>query len=188
MLLPLLLRPQASGVQVQMAHACGTTFATTSTSATAHSHPTTTHGGMATLIESVRSTGATNVILIGGMAWSNDLSQWNRWAPLEADQLQQTGAVWHAYDFNACHTQDCWERTISPVAARVPVVVTESGFDISWASGLWNWIEMQHSTVSYLAWTWNTWGGKEGLVSDYAKGTPTDPWGHAFKAQIAKAN
>jgi endoglucanase len=143
---------------------------------------------MATLIESVRSTGATNVILIGGMAWSNDLSQWNRWAPLEADQLQQTGAVWHAYDFNACHTQDCWERTISPVAARVPVVVTESGFDISWASGLWNWIEMQHSTVSYLAWTWNTWGGKEGLVSDYAKGTPTDPWGHAFKAQIAKAN
>ena len=32
------------------------------------------------------------------MAWSNDLSQWNRWAPLEADRLQQTGAVFRRRD------------------------------------------------------------------------------------------
>jgi endoglucanase len=144
--------------------------------------------GMESLIKSVRSTGATNVILLGGMAWSNDLSQWNRWAPLDADPLQQTGAVWHAYDFNSCHDQHCWEQTISPVAARVPVVVTECGFDISWTEGLWAWIEKQHGAISYLAWTWNTWGGNEGLVSDYAKGTPTSPWGRAFQAQIAQGH
>eukprot|EP01043_Picozoa_sp_COSAG02_P010738 COSAG02_NODE_384_length_23406_cov_9.459733_12_plen_488_part_00 len=141
--------------------------------------------GMSSLIESVRSTGATNVILIGGMAWSNDLSMWNRWAPLEADSLQQTGAVWHSYDFNACNNQACWQRTVSPVAARVPIVVTETGFDVSWTAGLWSWIERQGGSISYLAWTYNTWGGKEGLVSDYAKGTPTTPWGTAFKRQIA---
>ena len=114
-----------------------------------------------------------------------------------------------ADDFNACHDVDCWSRTISPVAAKVPVVVTECGFSIPWAQGLWRWIEQQRGSISYLAWTWNTcepprhrWhlgcilprvpaislrtgGGKEGLVSDYA-GTAT-AWGKAFKAQIAKA-
>ena len=114
-----------------------------------------------------------------------------------------------ADDFNACHDEACWSRTISPVAAKVPVVVTECGFSIPWAQGLWGWIEQQRGSISYLAWTWNTcepprhrWhlgcilprvpamslrtgGGKEGLVSDYA-GTAT-AWGKAFKAQIAKA-
>ena len=114
-----------------------------------------------------------------------------------------------ADDFNACHDESCWSRTISPVAAKVPVVVTECGFSIPWAQGLWRWIEQQHGSISYLAWTWNTcelprhrWhlgcilpgvpavslrtgGGKEGLVSDYA-GTAT-AWGKAFKAQIAQA-
>ena len=32
--------------------------------------------GQAELVKAVRSTGATNVILMGGMAWSNDLSHW----------------------------------------------------------------------------------------------------------------
>ena len=113
---------------------------------------------MAELIVAVRSTGATNVILLGGMAWSNDLSLWLEFAPRNYDPLNNTGAVWHAYDFNSCHTQSCWESTIAPVAAQVPVVVTESGFDPAWAVGLWSWIEEQRGSISYLAWVWNTWG------------------------------
>jgi hypothetical protein len=34
-----------------------------------------------------------------------------------------------------------------------------------------------------MAWTWNTWGGNEALVSDYG-GTPTS-WGKVWKAQLA---
>lgn len=145
--------------------------------------------GMEQLIKAVRATGATNIILLGGMAWSNDLSMWLQYAPVEADILNNTGAVWHAYDFNACHDQSCWERTISPVKAKVPVVVTESGFDVTWSTGLWKWLEGQH--ISYLAWTYNTWPGdtfaglQQGLVTDYAHGTPSTPWGEAFKSQLA---
>jgi endoglucanase len=94
-----------------------------------------TWAGQAQLVRAVRSTGARNVILMGGMAWSNDLSHWLEYAPLELDPLGQSGAVWHSYANNACSHQSCWERTIVPVAQRVPVVVTEMGHGISWAQG-----------------------------------------------------
>ena len=52
--------------------------------------------GQAELLHAVRATGATNVVLMGGMAWSNDLSKWLEYAPFAVDRLHQTGAVWHA--------------------------------------------------------------------------------------------
>ena len=151
--------------------------------------------GQQELVKAVRSTGATNVILMGGMAWSNDLTHWLDFAPLAADPLQQSAAVWHSYANNACSHKDCWEKTIAKVAAQVPVVVTEMGHGIQWAVGLMEWIEQQHGSISYLPWTWNTWGsdsdaragGKgEALVSDYSTGEPTD-WGKAVKSSFAKA-
>jgi hypothetical protein len=142
--------------------------------------------GMAQLVAAVRGMGATNVILIGGMAWSNDLSRWLEYSPYELDPLHNTAAVWHAYDFNGCHDEACWERTITPVANKVPVVVTECGFDVSWAKGLWSWIEKQNGTISYLAWVWNVWGNNQALITNY-DGTPSSSWGAAFKAQIANA-
>ena len=79
------------------------------------------------------------------------------------------------------------------VAAQVPVVVTEMGHGIQWAEGLMKWIEQQHGTISYLPWTWNTWGATaeaegagESLVSDYATGKPTS-WGQAVKTSFANA-
>ena len=72
-----------------------------------------------------------------------------------------------ADDFNACHDESCWSRTISPVAAKVPVVVTECGFSIPWAQGLWRWIEQQHGSISYLAWTWNTCESRHGIAGTW---------------------
>ena len=85
----------------------------------------------------------------------------------------------------------------------MPVVVTEMGHGISWAQGLMTWIEKQSGTISYLPWTWNTWGamsnasnatghvplgetgGGEALVKNY-NGEPTS-WGQAVKDSFAKA-
>ena len=120
----------------------------------------------------------------------------SRYAAADVDPLRQSAAVWHAYAGNACNRQSCWEKTILPVALRVPVVVTECGHGIQWAQGLFAWIEKQGGSISYLPWTWNTWGNTrndtayaagsgEALVTDYS-GAPTQ-WGSAVKSAFAKA-
>ena len=82
---------------------------------------------MARLIQSVRATGATNVILLGGMAWSNDLSKWLEYAPFAVDRLHQTGAVWHACtrtneSFCTCQpvaeSARWWQMTSMPATTR----------------------------------------------------------------------
>lgn len=137
--------------------------------------------GMTELVASVRGTGAKNVILLGGIAWANDLDGWLDHAP--ADTLNNTGAVWHSYDFNACNNKECWDSVVTKVAEQVPVIVTESGFKISYVQKLWPWCE-SHG-ISYMAWVWNTWGSRSSLISDY-NGTPT-AYGKVWKAQLASA-
>lgn len=66
--------------------------------------------GQAELLHAVRATGATNVVLMGGMAWSNDLSHWLDYAPYGQDPVRQSAAVWHSYANNACNRQSCWVR------------------------------------------------------------------------------
>ena len=149
--------------------------------------PPGTPAGMDSLIAAVRNTSganATNVILVAGLTWTNDLDGWLDHVP--SDPLKNMGAVWHSYDSNACNHESCWESTIVPVAKAVPILVTESGFSTQYTSKLWPWLETHR--VSYMAWTWNTWGGNEGLVEDYATGVPTKTWGKAWKKQLANAS
>src|SRR5438067_2300489 len=51
--------------------------------------------GMQTLVTTVRNTGATNILLLGGLAFSNDLSQWLANEP--TDPMNQLAASWHVY-------------------------------------------------------------------------------------------
>ncbi len=51
--------------------------------------------GMQTLLDAVRGTGATNVVLIAGVEFGNNLSGWLANRP--NDILNQTAAVWHPY-------------------------------------------------------------------------------------------
>jgi endoglucanase len=59
--------------------------------------------GMQSLVSAVRSTGATNVILVGGLGWSSDLSRWLAHEP--TDPMGQLAATFHTYDFSGCNTQ-----------------------------------------------------------------------------------
>jgi hypothetical protein len=56
--------------------------------------------GMQTLVNTVRATGASNVIMLGGLAYANDLSQWLTYRPTDPDG--NLAAAWNA-DFN-CST------------------------------------------------------------------------------------
>lgn len=140
--------------------------------------------GMQTLINTVRATGATNVIMLGGLAYSNDLSGWLANKP--TDPQNNLAASVHIYNFNSCANSSCWDSQIAPVAAQVPVIAGEIGENdcaSSFINTLTSWFD-SHS-IGYLAWTWtatNNCGGTPALISDWS-GTPTN-YGAGYKAHL----
>ena len=68
--------------------------------------------GMASLLQAVRNAGAENVVMLGGLAYSSDMSQWvssvngipSLPAPLNGISIRNVVASWHAYDFNSEQT------------------------------------------------------------------------------------
>nr|WP_240948116.1 cellulase family glycosylhydrolase [Planosporangium mesophilum] len=139
--------------------------------------------GMQDLVDAVRRTGSSNVVLAGGNSWAGDLTGWLAHRP--TDPTGNLGASWHSYDRNSCNQAECWDRQIAPVAAQVPVVATEIGeHDCTGAyvSNLMPWLDAH--TAGYLAWTWNTWDCRSGpaLITNY-DGTAT-PYGAAVRDHL----
>jgi hypothetical protein len=132
--------------------------------------------GMQRLVTTVRSAGATNVLLLSGLGWAGDLIQWG--AHLPADPLGRLVAAWHVYDFGACTDAACWASQVAGVEGLAPVVLAEFGeTDCAHAfvDRLMSWADEQGSVgMGYLAWTWDDWPGCEGptLITDYG-GSPT---------------
>ena len=129
--------------------------------------------GMQELVLTVRNTGATNIIMLGGVQYANTLSQWLTYKPKDPDN--NLAASWHSYNFNFCISLSCWNRTIAPVAQQVPLIVGEIGendCDHGYIDRLIPWLD--GIGASYLGWTWNPWDCASGpaLISDYS-GTPT---------------
>jgi endoglucanase len=140
--------------------------------------------GMQTLVNAVRSTGANNVIMLGGLEWSNDLSQWLSHEP--ADPVHNLAASWHSYNFNACSNKGCWNKVLAPVIAKVPLIAGEIGENDcagSYVTRLTKWMDSQ--SASYLAWTWNSdfnCASGPGLITSY-NGNPT-PFGAAYVSHL----
>ncbi|GHE05548.1 cellulose binding domain-containing protein [Streptomyces alanosinicus] len=129
--------------------------------------------GMQELVDSVRGAGAQNVIMAGGLAYANDLSRWTAYRP--TDPLGNLAAAYHGYNFNTCSTESCWNSTLAPVAAQVPLIAGEAGENTcahGFVDQLMKWFDDRG--LSYLGWTWNTWDCSSGpsLISAY-DGTPT---------------
>jgi len=139
--------------------------------------------GMQELVDAVRSTGATNIVLAGGLAWSNDLSGWLAYAP--HDPLGNLAAAWHVYNFNACNTPACYDAQAAPVAARVPLVVgefAENDKGTAFITPLLSWLDAH--AASYCAWAWTSWGDWQSLVSSF-DGTPTSWFGLPYRAHLS---
>ena len=130
--------------------------------------------GMAELVDAVRSTGATQPILLGGVDWSRDLSQWLGHLP--ADPADALVASNHTYDYAICG-KGC-RATLARIATSHPVVSGEIGegdCGHRYIDPYMRWADLHG--VSYLAWAWDAGGGwtcRGGptLIKDYG-GTPT---------------
>src|SRR5579883_2927359 len=136
--------------------------------------------GMQTLVNTVRATGATNIVMLGGLEYSNDLSQWLQYEPTDPDH--NLAASFHLYNGTICNNASCRNSQVAPVAAKVPVITGELGegdcahtfIDTAMA-----WLDQEG--IGYLGWAWNTYDCSSfpSLISDYS-GTPTN-YGIGFK-------
>jgi len=145
-----------------------------------------TVAGMQTLVTTVRETGAGNLLLLGGVEYSNGLSQWAKYKP--TDPANNLAAAWHIYPENPCYTETCWNGAPATLAMTYPIVATEVGdsdCDGTFPTSVMTFLDAR--SQSYLGWTWDTFGtacGNYSLVTDY-NGTPNGAYGMAFKTHFA---
>ena len=107
--------------------------------------------GMADLVAAVRGAGADQVILLGGLDYASDLSKWLERKPDDA----QLAAAWHNYKGQSCANAECWNSQIAKVAAQVPVVITEFGYengDPGYFESAMAWADS--AGIGYLPWAW----------------------------------
>jgi len=142
--------------------------------------------GMQSLVSAIRATGATQPIMLGGLAYANDLTGWLANEPTDPDH--QLSASAHVYNGEACSAVSCWNAELAPVAASVPLVTGEfdesdcsAGFDDSYMK----WADAHG--ISYLAWGWFVLSSQPCsamyLVTD-SSGAPASPNGVAVRAHL----
>ncbi len=144
--------------------------------------------GMQQLVDAVRSTGATTPLMVSGLAYATNLSQWRIYEPVDPEH--QLIVSFHTYNFEGCNVDSCWNIRVAPLLAVAPVVTGEFGergctdsYDVAYMA----WAD-QHA-VSYLGWTWNStddhWSCSKGpaLIVNYS-GEPT-AYGIGLKKHLA---
>jgi hypothetical protein len=158
--------------------------------------------GMNELIAAVRSTGARNVVLAGGIHWAEGMTRWLAYRP--TDPLGQLGASFHAYSFNTyCADTACYDRDLAPLVKAVPLFVGEIGPTLAlgsngidadcprsavrsggFADSTLDWLDAHGA--SWTAWSWNPWGDCWSLTKDW-DGEPTSAWGKELRRRLAAA-
>jgi len=146
------------------------------------------------MINAVRATGANNVVLVGAVQYTEDLSGWLANRP--SDPAGQMGATWHAYPtYNAalgsaayaqpnCAPQ-IWSEVQAIRAAGFPVIATETGdHDSPGTTGapLVSTVTAfaDRNSVSVIGWAWDAWGEADDVLIKDVNGTPTDGYGVFF--------
>jgi len=117
--------------------------------------------GMQAALNTIRATGATNIVTASGIDYANNLTQWLANKP--NDPQGQLMAEQHVYGGNTCFSPTCLDSQTLPVANQVPVIFGEYGEHYNGScnstntAAMINWADSHN--VNYEAWTWDVWGG-----------------------------
>lgn len=107
--------------------------------------------GMAAVVSAIRTAGAEQPVLLGGLDYANDLSHWLEFAP-DDDQLV---AAFHSYDFKHCSTEDCWAGVLGKLSDSVPLLTSELGAEKpqkGYVGRYLEWADAHH--LGALFWVW----------------------------------
>ena len=138
---------------------------------------------MASLVNAVRATGSTNIIMVPGVQYTNTLDQWLANKP--ADPTGNLVASWHSYASQICNNQTCWDGVVKPVMQSVPLIageIGESDCQDVYVNPLMTYLDANGG--NYLAWAWDTYDCSSfpSLITDY-NGTPTG-FGVGFQSHL----
>jgi hypothetical protein len=128
--------------------------------------------GMQMLVNAIRSTGATQPIMLGGLGGAIAIYGWLDARP--RDPANQLVAANHSYNFAGCSTPTCWNASIAPIAKKVPVVtgeIDENDCAHGYVDAYMSFADAHG--ISYLGWTWNPWDCQDAhaMITDW-NGTP----------------
>jgi endoglucanase len=158
--------------------------------------------GLQSLVTAIRGEGNDNLIVLGGLSYSNDLSEWVSYVP--SDPAKNIAASWHVYNYNPCISPSCWNGAPAGVAALYPLLATEIGEGDCASTfvnggdggiGIMEWLDGMSS--GYLAWAWDAYGegcspmtqqsggNPYSLITNYASGTPNGAYPQAVHDHIA---
>ncbi|MEZ5431593.1 MAG: cellulase family glycosylhydrolase [Verrucomicrobiales bacterium] len=147
--------------------------------------------GMQGLLEAVRSTGARNIVIAGGLFWCNDLSGITRGYALEDTSGNGIMYSWHTYNW---HTD--WEAKVLATAAVHPIFLGEVGADIqkmdfipseaqedpyTWVPDMLGFVQKHH--LNWTGWCLHP-KATPVMISDWSY-TPTPYWGVFAKEALA---
>jgi endoglucanase len=132
--------------------------------------------GMQSMLTAVRTAGANNLILLGGIEYSNDLTQWMTYKP--TDPANNFAASWHVYPNSNYTSSHTLMMDASGVAGMVPIVATEIGGVLSGCSAtsgtddgsfitmVMSYLDGLNPPQSYVGWSWST-DDTPVLISNY---------------------
>ena len=148
--------------------------------------------GMQGLLDAVRSTGANNIAVVGGLGWSGDLSGVVKGYAL--DEREGGNGImysWHQYNWHRG-----WDKTVLPVAEKYPIFVGEVGADTNKMDFIpadlqespYTWVPDMLGFIQLHRLNWTGWcfhpKATPVLISDW-KYTPTPFWGVFAKEALA---
>jgi hypothetical protein len=134
--------------------------------------------GHQAIVDAIRATGATQPIVISGIEFAGDLSQWAQFSPV--DPLNELVVGWNDFDYTKNLRRS--KGDLRRLSASHPIVIGGFGdtdCDSDYSTKLMKFAD--RLGISYLAWTWNTeadYGGCENALlgpkrSAYLTGHPS---------------
>jgi Cellulase (glycosyl hydrolase family 5) len=148
--------------------------------------------GMQELLNVVRSGGATNLVMVPGVAFTGVLSQWMTYKP--NDPLNNLAASVHIYPGSSqCSDLSCINKELGPLVQSYPLIAGELGQGscaVDLINPVIDWLES--TSQHFLAWQWTTVscdgsdGQYYGLITDYGTGAPTAGYGEGYKDDLAR--
>jgi endoglucanase len=147
--------------------------------------------GMQALIDAVRSTGAKNIVIAGGLGWAGDLSGVAEGYELKDPDGNGIMYSWHQYNWHKG-----WAKTVLPVAEKHPIFVGEVGADTNKMDFIpheiqespYTWVPDMLGFIQLHRLNWTGWcfhpRATPVMISDW-KYTPTPFWGQFAKDALA---
>ncbi|PQO30053.1 glycoside hydrolase family 5 protein, partial [Blastopirellula marina] len=146
--------------------------------------------GMQGLVDAVRSTGAKNIVIAGGMSWCNDLSGITQGYALDDHDGNGIMYSWHTY-----HWHKDWEKKMLATSEKHPIFLGEVGADVTKFSFIpdadqedpYTWVPDMLGFIQKHKLNWTGWcfhpKSSPIMISDW-KYTPTPFWGKFAKEAL----